>query len=125
MNRQLGRADIDRLLTELADELERRGSTADVFLVGGAAMTVAYDEASTYFSSPSLRVDVASPRYLLAMKLFASRVEIDSNDVTLLYRLLGLTTVDEGLQIVQDADPTRPIHPKVQYLLEGIVADLG
>ena len=173
MNRRLDRTDIHSLLMDLASELERQGATADVFLVGGAAMTVAYDsrrstrdldavfapssvvraavaavaerrglasdwlndavkgflpghdaDASIYFSSPSLRVDVASPRYLLAMKLFASRVEADTDDIRLLYRVLGLTTVDEGLEILTAAYPTRPIPPKVQHLLEEVVASL-
>jgi hypothetical protein len=38
---------------------------------------------------------VASPEFLLAMKLFSSRVEADFDDVTLLYRLLGFTTVKD------------------------------
>jgi hypothetical protein len=41
-------------------------------------------------------VDVASPWYPLAMKLFAARAEIDADDIALLYRQLGFTTVDEG-----------------------------
>lgn len=116
MSRSLGRQDIQELLEALAAELDRRGITADVFLVGGAAMTVAYDarratrdldavfaptdavraavaaiaqrsglrpdwlndavkgflpgpdpDARRFFSSPALRVDVASPEFLLAM----------------------------------------------------------
>jgi hypothetical protein len=31
-------------------------------------------------------MNVASPRYLLAMKLFASRAEIDADDIIFLYR---------------------------------------
>ena len=54
-------------------------------------------DAQRFYSSDSLIVDVASPRYLLAMKLFAARAEIDADDIILLYRNLGFTTVDEGL----------------------------
>jgi methylmalonyl-CoA mutase cobalamin-binding subunit len=39
----LTRDDIQGLLHELAEELQRRGITAEVFLVGGAAMVLAYD----------------------------------------------------------------------------------
>lgn len=173
MNRSLDGADIELLLRDLSAELERAGATADLFLVGGAAMAIAYDsrrstrdldavfapvsavraaaiavgerhglapdwlndavkgflpgrdaDSSVYFSSASLRVDVASPRYLLAMKLFASRVETDTADIRLLYQLLGLTTVEEGLAILAAAYPTRPIHPRVQYLLEEVVASV-
>jgi hypothetical protein len=38
----LSRADIVRLLGELADELQARGVQGDLFVVGGAAMALAY-----------------------------------------------------------------------------------
>jgi hypothetical protein len=78
-------------------------------------------EAQRFYSSDSLIVDVASPRYLLAMKLFAARAEIDADDIILLYRQLGFTTVDEGLDLVEQAYPGRPIPAKVRFLLTEIV----
>lgn len=66
----LGREDIRALLDDLSAELAARGARAELFLVGGA-------DAQRFYSSDSLIVDVASPRYLLAMKLFAARAEID------------------------------------------------
>ena len=125
----LGREDIRALLDDLSAELAGRGAKAELFLVGGAALAVAYDatratrdldaafaptavvrqaaaavaerkglaadwlndavkgflpgpdpEAQRFYSSDSLIVDVASPRYLLAMKLFAARAEIDADE---------------------------------------------
>jgi hypothetical protein len=70
-------------------------------------------DAQRFYSSDSLIVDVASPRYLLAMKLFAARAEIDADDIILLYRNLGFTTVDEGLDLVEQAYPGQPIPAKV------------
>ena len=78
-------------------------------------------DAQRFYSSDSLIVDVASPRYLLAMKLFAARAEIDADDIVLLYRKLGFTTVDEGLDLVEHAYPGRPIPAKVKFLLAEIV----
>ena len=75
------------------------------FLPGPAPGT---RSASTGFDS--LIVDVASPRYLLAMKLFAARAEIDADDIILLYRQLGFTTVEEGLDLIKQAYP-RPANP--------------
>jgi hypothetical protein len=170
MSAGLGREDIRTLLDGLSVELAARGARAELFLVGGAAMAVAYDasratrdldavfvptevvrqaaaavaereglaqdwlndavkgflpgpdpDAQRFYSSDSLIVDVASPRYLLAMKLFAARAEIDADDIMLLYRQLGFTTVDEGLDLVEQAYPGRPIPPKVRFLLTEIV----
>ncbi len=52
-----------------------------------------------YFEAPGLLVDVASAEYLLAMKLFSSRVEADADDIALLYREVGYHTVEEGLAL--------------------------
>jgi hypothetical protein len=39
----LGRAELERAFTALGDRLSRRGVVADIFIVGGAAMAMAYD----------------------------------------------------------------------------------
>jgi len=39
----LGRAELERAFTALGERLARRGIVADVFVVGGAAMALAYD----------------------------------------------------------------------------------
>jgi hypothetical protein len=39
----LGRAELERAFTALGDRLARRGVIADLFVVGGAAMALAYD----------------------------------------------------------------------------------
>ena len=170
MSTGLGREDIRALLDDLSAELAAHGARAELFLVGGAALAVAYDatratrdldavfiptdvvrqaaaavarhrgltedwlndavkgflpgpdpDAQRFYSSDSLIVDVASPRYLLAMKLFAARAEIDADDIILLYRQLGFTTVDEGLDLVEQAYPGWPIPAKVRFLLTEIV----
>jgi hypothetical protein len=162
----LGRAQILRLFEELSEELAHRGTRAEVFLVGGAAMALAYDarratrdidavfkpkdevyaaaaavaarndlpedwlndgvkgflpgddpRARSVYESEALRVDVASPAYLLAMKLMAAR-EQDVDDIILLYRLCGFTSVADGLDLVESVYPGRAIAPKVQFLLE-------
>ena len=41
----LGRAELEQAFTALGDRLVRRGIVADVFIVGGAAMALAYDAA--------------------------------------------------------------------------------
>ena len=44
-----------------------------------------------------------------------------SSDIILLYRQLGFTTVDESLDLVEQAYPGRPIPAKVRFLLTEIV----
>lgn len=173
MSRLLDRQTIVELLNDLSQELERLGVRADIFLVGGAALALAYDarratrdldaafaptetvraaaqavaeergleadwlndavkgflpgkddDAQRYFETPSLRVDVASPRYLLAMKLLAARIAGDADDIRFLYKQCGFTTVDEGLDLVERAYSGRAIPVKTQYLLEEIVRSL-
>ncbi|MGO9294519.1 MAG: hypothetical protein ACLP52_11715 [Streptosporangiaceae bacterium] len=41
----LGRAGLERAFTALGERLARRGVVADIFVVGGAAMALAYDAA--------------------------------------------------------------------------------
>ncbi len=55
------------------------------------------------------------------MKLFAARVENDAEDIMFLYRQLGFTTVEEGLDLVESVCHGRPIEPKVRFLLGEIV----
>jgi hypothetical protein len=169
----LGRDEIRTLLDDLSAELAGRGAHADLFLVGGAAIAVAYDsaratrdldavflptevvrqaamavaerrglakdwlndavkgfvpgpdpDAQRYYQSDALTVDVASARYLLAMKLFSSRVENDADDIMFLYRQLGFTTVAEGLTLVEGVYRGRPIAVRVKFLLGEIVEAL-
>ncbi|MEU7575454.1 DUF6036 family nucleotidyltransferase [Micromonospora sp. NPDC049240] len=39
----MGRAELERAFAQLGDRLVRRGVVADIFIVGGAAMALAYD----------------------------------------------------------------------------------
>ncbi|HVF75653.1 MAG TPA: DUF6036 family nucleotidyltransferase [Acidimicrobiales bacterium] len=169
----LSRERILRLFAELDQELRRIDVRGDVFVVGGAAMTVAYDarpatrdvdaiwhpstevrEAAAaiagrhddlepdwlndavkgflpgpdpaprvVYDGDFLSVSAASPEYLLATKLLASRVSRDEADIVLLYDVCGLTSVDEGLEVVERYYPGRPIEAKVRFFLEELIGD--
>jgi hypothetical protein len=73
--------------------------------------------------SPGLRVTVGSPHYLLALKLAASRVERDEDDIRVLLELCGIGTVDGALDVLTAAFGSRPIEPRVQYLLAEILGE--
>jgi hypothetical protein len=165
----MGRARILRALRALADELAGRGIRGEIFVVGGAAITIAYaahrstrdvdaifepkaavyqaarevaereglpddwlDDAvkgfapgkdpdgRTIISMPSLEVAAASPEHPLAMKLLASRVDQDTEDIRTLYRLCRLTTVEEGLTLLRRFYPRRKLEPRIRLLLEEL-----
>ena len=71
--------------------------------------------ATVFFDRPGLVVRIASPRYLLAMKLLASRVERDEDDIRVLLRLSNITTANEALVLVSDLYPVAAIPPKVRF----------
>jgi hypothetical protein len=62
-----------------------------------------------------LSVAVASPRYLLAMKLLASRADRDIDDIKFLYQLCGLSTAEEGAELLQSYYPTRRAFTRPGY----------
>ena len=168
----LSRQRILDLFSDLDDELCAAEVHGDVFVVGGAAMTVAYDarpstrdvdgiwhpsaevrEAAArvatrhddidadwlndgvkgflpggdhgrrhvVYDGACLSVAAASPEYMLATKLLASRVGRDEDDVMLLYDLCGFTTVDEGLDLVERYYPGRPVEAKVAYFIGDLL----
>jgi hypothetical protein len=167
----LSRERILALFAELDVELGEKRTRGDVFIVGGAAMTVAYsarpatrdvdaiwepsaevrsaaarvaarhddiaedwlndgvkaflpgDDANpvTIYEGEFLTASAPSPAYLLATKLLASRVSRDEEDIVTLYELCGLTTVEEGLDLLEAFYPGRPVEAKVGFLLEEIL----
>lgn len=169
----LSRERILELFAELNDELGTGQTRGDVFVVGGAAMAVAYDarpatrdvdaiwhpstevraaaervaarhddlapnwlndgvkgflpgddrgQSRVVYEGDHLTVSAGSPEYMLATKLLASRVSRDEDDILLLYDLCGFTTVDEGLAVLADYYPGRPVEAKVQFFLEELLA---
>ncbi len=86
----------------------------------------------SYPSEPScgLRVFVARPEYLLAMKCIAMRIDPaetseDVGDIRLLIQALGLTAVDQVLAIVAEYYPNNRIRPKTQFGVEEIMDQLA
>lgn len=166
--------DKDRVLAlfrGLSYRLGSTGLTAQLFVVGGAAMALAYDggrvtrdvdavfvpapevrriaadmsgfhglepdwlndavkgflpgddlHPRTVFESESLVVQVASPEYLLAMKLHASRDERDLDDAALLFNRLGYTGAKDCLDLLSTMYPAARLLPRHEYIAEDIVS---
>jgi hypothetical protein len=81
-------------------------------------------------TEPGLRVFVARPEYLFAMKCRAMRVggadsEQDVEDIRQLAALLGLKTAQAAMDLVLSFYPQGIIEPKTQFGLEEIFSKLG
>ncbi len=163
---------VSLLLAELGERLSGRGIEAEIYVVGGAAMMLAYDRARItrdidavgvpqeeidaevramavdhrdldpdwlnarvlpmlprgvegerlqVLGGPGLTVNVASPKWLLAMKARAARGRRDLDDIWVLCQVLGLRAVDQVWQIcdaVWDEDVMR------EDVIELVTADL-
>lgn len=157
------------LFGQLSAEMERRGEQAQLFVVGGAAMALAYDAArsthdvdgafepssavraasvviaadrelpvdwlndavkgflpgddpspQTVFESESLLVQVASPEYLLAMKLYSGRVENDRADAVKLFQIAGYSSADQAMKLLSDTYGDQLLTPRHQYLAQEV-----
>jgi hypothetical protein len=119
-------ADVDAIfvpaeeLRKAAVRVAERLQIEDDWLNDGAkAFTPGSDpERIGVFEGDHLSVAAASPRHLLAMKLSASRLERDQDDIRFLYGLCGFSTAEDGLDLVESTYPTHAIAPRVRLLLE-------
>jgi hypothetical protein len=159
-----------RALQALGEELTARGVRGQVFVVGGAAIALAYsarrvtrdidavfepksivytaaakvaeeldlpedwlnDAVKAFLPGPDgeqrpvpdiegIEVATASPRYLLAMKLMASRVGEDDDDILLLLHECGIADVEQALRLVEGMYPSRQPPAKTRLLLEALL----
>ena len=73
-----------------------------------------------------LTVSVRAPEKLLALKVASARVDRDADDIVLLARLCGLCDPKAILDLTERAiGSSRPLAPKVQYLVEDLFGPLG
>jgi hypothetical protein len=79
-----------------------------------------------YLELPHLRVFVAQPAYLLAMKCAAMRFGEefhDLDDVRYLLRYLNITTVAEALELVTTYFDASQLPPKTRFALEELLPE--
>jgi hypothetical protein len=79
---------------------------------------------------PGLRVFVAKPEYMFAMKCRAMRVggvdsSSDINDIKLLARETGIKNSDDALALVEKLYPRNMLAPKTRLSLEEIFSTLN
>lgn len=168
--RPMTRARIVEALTALGDDLKSQQIRGQVFVVGGAAMALAYStrrvttgidavfepKALVYRAAArvaealdlpedwlndgvkaivpgndpdqvpvpeieGIEVAVASPRFLLAMKLMAMRFGEDEEDIEVLLDLAGIRRTDEALELLARVYPTRKPPLKTRLFLDELL----
>lgn len=168
--RHLTRAKILSALEALGRDLTDQGVRGQIFIVGGAAMALAYstrrvtkdidavfepkmviyeaaarvaaelglpddwlnDAVKAFMPGPDeaarpvpevhgIEITVASPQYLLAMKLMAMRFGEDDHDIEILLRQSGLHTAQEALDLVQRMYPSHEPPMKTRFFLEELL----
>jgi hypothetical protein len=78
-----------------------------------------------YLERPHLRVYVAEPHYLLAMKCAAMRIGEefhDLDDVRYLLRHLNVSSLDQAMEIVSRFFDEDRLHPKTRLALEELLS---
>jgi len=78
-----------------------------------------------YVDHSNLRVMVAAPEYLLAMKCLAMRLGAefhDEADIRFLLRLLDITRYDDALALISRYYPLNKFPQKTLYALEEMIA---
>jgi hypothetical protein len=126
----LGRAELERAFTLLGERLARRGVVADIYVVRGAAIALAYDakrvtrdvDALYLPHHPGLRVAAASPRHIFAMKALAAR-ERDLPDLRLLAEIAGIGSPAAVLTCVVDFFRDEVMSERARRVLAELFAD--
>lgn len=107
---------------EIAGEYELRPNWLNDAVKGWLSE---YGKVSLFREYSNLRVFVAEPEYLLAMKSLASRADSsDKDDIKLLIIKLELKSPEEVFDIIGKYYPQRIIKPVTQYLIQELFQDL-
>jgi len=116
-------------LRAAADAVGRRRGWPDGWLDENAAMFVPSGlgrgaEWVTLFDKDGVRIQVASPRMLLAMKLIAltKRPRRDADDVAVLLTVCEVTTADEAERILEEFFPGDGLPQRTYELVEALLA---
>lgn len=71
-------------------------------------------------SFPGISVSIASAEYLFAMKGAAARIEEDTEDLRLLAGILGITSADVALDLIERYYDKAQLTPKSQFVIQEL-----
>jgi hypothetical protein len=116
----LDRVQLERAFTALGERLVRRGVVADVFVVGRAAMALAYDATRVTRDVDSLFVPhgvVLEEARNVARDLGLPR---DIDDLRLLAGIIGVESAETALQICAEFFPGEEVPPSAAAVLREL-----
>ncbi len=105
---------------------ERSGLASDWLNDGVKGFLSEQGEFAPFLELENLRVMIAQPEYLLAMKCVAMRIGAefhDEDDVRFLLRWLNVESVGQAAQIIERFYPVERIPQKTLYALGEILGD--
>ena len=111
-------------LTEAVKKIARRHNLAESWLNEQATTAIPGEPdraATTVYASQFLTVTGASPRHLLAMKLYAGR-EKDYDDIAVLMKIIGTTKAEDAVAICDRLFPGQPLKDRSRGILRDVVA---
>ncbi len=116
-------------VTAAAEEVTREDGAPEGWLNDAVkGFLAAAAETRILFDLPNLRVFVATPEYLLAMKCMSMRLgrdETDLRDIRFLMRTLGLRDAPSVLALVERYYPSDRIAPKTRFAIEELCQQPG
>jgi hypothetical protein len=146
LNRKINTGDVDavfdkdktfikKLAADMAEELSWDENWLNDGVKGWLSARDADPDVKSLFKTypsedePGLRVFVAKPEYMFAMKCRAMRVggvdsSSDIDDIKLLARALGIKSSDDALVLVEKFYPQNVLEPKTRLGLEEIFSSL-
>lgn len=115
-----------KVVREAAARVAARASVPEAWLNDAVKGFLSpHGKYDAYLELPNLRVFVAEPHYLLAMKCAAMRLGEefhDLEDVRFLLRHLNISTVEEALAVVTRYFDQQHLHPKTRFALEELLS---
>jgi hypothetical protein len=76
----------------------------------------------TVYETESLLVQVASPEYLLALKLHSGRAERDIDDAVKLWGIAGYTSAEQGHELLRARYPASLLLARHRFIVEDVAA---
>lgn len=119
-----GQLDADRvraLFAELSDRLAAAGVSTQLFVVGGAAIALAYDTGRVTRDVDALFMPAPEVRQIAEDMNSGHGLEPDwLDDAAILFNTLGYATAQECIDLLTDTYPLGQLLPRHRYLAEEV-----